>query len=656
MEQSYLQTDNYNINQKGQMLVEIMLAIALTAIMLPALLTGLFSSRQGKAQQQQRVQAVALLKEGEEVTRNIKENNWTLFATDGIYHPTIVNNNWTFGSGDETIDGLTRSITVSDVYRNASGAIVTTGGAYDPSTKKVFVKILWGTPFPSSVDSTFFLTRYNGNSAQTQTSDTDFNDGTNNATIVTNFSGGEVTLGAGGGGGDWCNPSLSVTSVDLSRQGVPTAISAYQGSVVTGTGGNASGPTFVKTSVTGNSPPATTFIGQFNNSKANSVFTENNYGYIATTNNSQEVQILDLSQYSNPPTNTAFLQSGYFNAPGNSSANSVFALGNVGYVTVGNKFYTFDLSSHTGSRPQLNTADVTLAGTGNKVIVVGNYAYVAVGSTITQLQIIDISNPQTPTIVASASVNNQPGIDVSINQTGTRAYLITNYFSSTQPDFYIIDTINKTGALAALGSGFNTNGMSPKGVSVATGNKVVIAGNGGSKQYQVINISNENTPLLCGSLVVPNGAYAVSSVIQSDGYAYSYVATGDSAAELKIILGGAGGQFSLSGTFTSSPIDVSAPATFNYFTPIFTQPNQTSLKFQLAVTGAVNGSCTNANYLFVGPDGTTSTYFTGPGQFPTITNGNYSNPERCMEYRAYFSTNDTSSSPTLENVSINYSP
>lgn len=655
MEQSSHRIKYYNADQKGQMLVEILLTIALTAIMLPALLTGLFSSRQGKAQQQQRVQAVALLKEGEEVARNIKENNWSLFATDGIYHPVISNNNWNWATGSATLDGLTRSVTISDVYRDSTGAIITNGGAYDPSTKKVLVKVTWGTPFASSVDTTLFLTRYNGNSAQTQTTSTDFNNGTNDKTIVTNVSGGEVTLGAGGGGGDWCNPTLLVTSVDLSRQGIPTAISAYPGTVVTGTGGNASGPTFVKTSVSNDSPPTTTFVGQYDNSKANSVFTENNYGYIATTNNSQEVQILNLTQYSNPPTNTTFVQTGYFDAPGNSTGYSVSAVGNVGYMTTGNKFYTFDLSSHSGSRPALNSG-LTLSGNGLKIVVVGNFAFVATNSTTTQLQIIDISNPTNPTIVATANVNAQPGVDVSVNSTGTRAYLVTNYVSTTQPDFFIINTTTKSGTLPTIGTGLSTNGTIPKGVAVATGNRAIIVGTGGTKQYQVINISNETTPSLCGSLSVSGGAYAISTVLRADGYAYSYVATGDSNAELKIILGGAGGQFSLSGTFTSAPIDASASATFNYFNPIFTQPNQTSLKFQLAVTNAVNDSCTNANYLFVGPDGNTNTYFTGPGQFPTVTNGNYTNPGRCMKYRAYFLTNDTTSSPTLENVSINYSP
>lgn len=655
MEQLHQLINNFRKREDGQLLIEIILAIAITAIMLPALLTGLFSSKQGKAQQGQRVQAIALMKEAGEVSRNVKEQNWNSFAVNGTYHPTIGGNKWVLSSGSDTTQGLTRTITISDVYRDVSGTIVTTGGSLDTSTKKVLITVTWQTPFTSSVDSTLYLTRYNGNTASVQTLVSDFNLGTKSATIITNTSGGEVTLGAGGGGGDWCNPSLSVTTFDLSRQGVPTAISAYQGSVVTGTGGNASGPTFVKTAISGNSPPIATFIGEFNNSKANAVFTENNYGYIATTNNNEEIQILNLTQYSDSPTNQTFSKVGYFNAPGNTQGNSVLVSGNYGYMTAADKFYIFDLSGKTGSRTQVNPTAVTLSGTGNKIVLVGNYVYVVTTATSNQFQIINVTNPTSPTISSSLTLGTQAGVDLSLNSTGTRAYIVTNH-SLTEQELYIIDTTNKSTPVKISGTGYNTSNMIPKGISVGTGNKLMIVGTSGTYQYQVVNISDEASPSLCGHLAITNGAYAISSVLQNDGYAYSYVATGDSTAELKIVLGGAGGQFAYSGTYTSAPIDASTSATFNYFNPSFTQPNQTSLTFQVAVAAAVNNNCSNANYSFLGPDRTSNTYFTGAGSIPLLVSGTYSNPGRCMKYKAYFTTNDITVAPILNGVIVNYSP
>lgn len=652
---------------KGALLIEALLAIALSAILLPALLTGLITSNQGKAQQKLRISAVALMKEAEEAVRSVRESGWSSLPGAGTYHPTVASNAWSLASGSESINGYTRSVVISNVYRDASGAIVASGASdavLDPSTKKVDISVNWNTPYPSTATTTLYLTRFLQNNALIQTTFTDFAAGTatSSGTVLTNTAGGEVTLGAGGGGGDWCNPSLSVTSVDLSRQGVPTSISASDSgtfrSIVTGTGGNASGPTFVKTDITGNSSPSATFRGEFNNSKANAVFTEGNYGYIATTNNSEEIQILDLTQYSDPPTNSVFTKVGTFNAPGNSEGDSIFARGSVGYMTALNKFYTFDLSSHSGARSQTNPTTVpTLAGTGLKTVVVGNYAYVATNSTTTQLQIIDVTDPVNPSIVASfASGNGKAGTDVSVNASGTRAYLTTQYASAILPDVFIIDTTTKSGSLSAIGSGFNTNVMTPRGISIATGNKLIVVGQNGAKQYQTLNVTNESSPVLCGSLAITNGAYAVTSILQNDGYAFSYVTTGDANAELKMVLGGAGGQFSSTGTFTSAPVDATVSAAFNRFIPTFTQPNQTTLKFQVAVANAVNNSCTNASYSFVGPDGTASSYFTGEGQIPLLSSGNYQNPGRCFEYKASFSTLDYTASPVLYDVSVNFSP
>lgn len=637
--------------------MEVLFAIALTAIILPAMLTGLISSRQGISQQQQRIQAIALLKEAEEVVRNVKEQSWSNVMNDGTYHPLTVSNEWSLASGPETVGDFERRIEISSIQRDSNGAIVESGGTIDPSTKKVVIRILWSQPYNSEASSTLFLTRYGENAIEIVTTVSDFEAGTLDQTTVVDNSGGEVELGSGGGFGNWCNPILSVTTVNLSRQGVPTAISAIEGSVVTGTGGNASGPTFVETGVSGNSPPTATFVGEYTNAKANGVFVEGNYGYVATDTNSEEFIILDTSQYSNPPTNTRFVKVGYFNAPGNVDGHTIFARGNVGYAVAVDKFYTIDLSSHSGSRPQINTNTVTLAGVGNKVVVVGNYAYVAVNSITTPLQVIDVSNPVTPTIVAAASLTNQPGIDVAVNASGTRAYLISPYVSSSTPNVRIFDISNLTTPLPTVGSGYNTNVMNPRGISIATGNRLIVVGQNGTRQYQVVNISNENNPVACGDgMTITNGANAVSTVLQADGYAYSYVVTGDTNAELKIILGGSGGTFSNNGTFTSAPIDPGNSVVYNYFTPSFIEPVGTQVRFRVAVAQPVNNNCDDPTYTFVGPDGTESSYYDGEGAIPYNLIGTFSNPGRCFKFRAYLSTSDYTSSPILYDVTVNYSP
>lgn len=664
--------------KSGQSLVELLVIIGLCTIILPAILTGVMASREGKSQQIQSEKAINLLKEEQEALRNIRESGWSNISTDGTYHAVISGSNWILQSGIETTsDNFQRKIDIGSVYRDITGTIVSSGGTLDPSSKIITITVSWNLPYPYSLHSTTYLTRYLDNLSWTQTTYSDFNAGTKTNTYISNTQGGEVILGAGGGGGDWCIPNLSVTSVNLSRQGIPTAISASQGVVLTGTGLNSSGPTFAKTTITGNNPPVANVVGVYENSKANGLYGDTNYAYIATTNHSQEITILDLNQYSDPPTNSKYKAVGYFDAPGNGAGNSVYVSGNVGYMTSDNMFYIFDLSSKTGSRPSLykdsngNTKGIQLAGTGNKIIVTNNYAFVAVSSTTSQLQVINVTDPANPSIVAQVNVgNNQPGIDVATNTTGTRAYLVTN-LASPSKDFFIIDTTNKSGNLLTIGTGYDTNGMTPKGIAVATGNKAIIVGTGGSVQYLVLSISDETKPIVCGTgLQISGGAFAVSTVLQSDGYAYSYVVTGDTNAELKIILGGAGGQYTSSGTFESSTLDIlnftgSNITAFNRFIANVSNPAQTDIKLQISVAAPnpSTGNCSGVTFTYLGPNGDPGQYFTvssNPtviqGSIPYITYGSYTNPGRCFRYKAYFSTTDSTATPELYDFTVNFSP
>ena len=630
---------------KGQTLIELILTVGLGAILLPVLLLGVISSREGKAQQNQRIDAVTLLKEGEEAVRNIREKGWSTFPSNGIYHPKNNGSSWTLDPNSESTNNFTRSITIDDAKRDTNGSIVTTGGITDPSTKKIIVSVSWLLPLPSSVTSTLYLTR-TINTSLTQTTVADFTPGTRTGTIITNTNGGEVTLGAGGGG-SWCNPNLSISALDLPKSGVANALYAIEGKAFAGTGDNASGVSYASVSIDNSKPPHAAISGTFDGFKTNDgIFGDSNYAYLATDTNSKEVEIVDLST----TTNGKYSEAGYFDAPGNGNANSVFVSGTVGYMVGGNKLYSFDVTNKTGSRPQLGS--LTLTGTGEKVIVSGNYAYIAESGS-TQLQIVKIDDGgRELTVVGQANLNGSNGKNLVINSSATRAYIITKA-SYSQKEFFIVDISTKTGDRPTLGS-FDTAGMDPRGVTTVPGNKAIVVGIGG-QEYQVLDISNEANPTQCGFLNIDSGVNGIASVIETDGDAYSYIITGDANAEFKIIEGGPGGQYANQGTFTSSTYDAGTTVAFNRITPNFLQPNSTSLRFQVASAAPVSGSCTNANYVFIGPDGTSSSYFTSEGPIPLSNNGSYVNPGQCFKYKVFFSTSDSSSSPVLYDMSINYS-
>jgi len=293
---------------------------------------------------------------------------------------------------------------------------------------------------------------------------------------------------------------------------------------------------------------------------------------------------------------------------------------------------------------------------------------VATDSTTTQMQVIDVTDPTNPSIVRQVQTNNsRPGIDISINSTGTRVYLITSYAGSDKNDFFIIDTSTITGSgnLPIIGNGYNTNevgGMNPKGVAAVTGNRVIIAGTGGSIQYLVLNIDQENDPKKCGpGLTISGGANDVAAVLQDDGYAYSYVVTGDTGAELQIILGGGGGQYSASGTYTSAPFEPGYKTAFNRFIATVNKPSQTNITVQVAVADETD--CANASYTFVGPDKAnpegsfyTASDGTISGAIPYLTVSSYKNPGRCFRYKVIMNSTDSTQSPSLYDFTINYSP
>ena len=604
---------------KGQSLVELLVAMGLAAILIPAFMAGVMASREGWAQQEQRLAGTASLREAVEAVRAVRNRGWTSFAVNGVYHPVVAAGNWQLAIGSEVLGDLTRSVVISDYVR---------GGQVDPSTKNVVVTVSWSSPLANSVASALVMTRYLDNLVYTETTEAQFNAGVKSVTFVTNTAGGEVVLGAGGQG-DWCNPNLSIAALDLPKSGVANALTAIEGRAFAGTGENASGVSFANVTISNANPPVAAIAGTFDGFKTNGVFGEADYAYLATDSNSKEIEIINLT--TNP-----YSEAGYFNAPGNGSGDSVWVAGNVGYMTDGAKLYTFDLSSKSGSRAQLGV--VNLADEGRRVVVSGTYAYVATEDTSGQLQIVDVSNPAAMTVVGQAGLaGGGEATDVYINASASRAYV-------TAGKLFIVDISTKTGSRPTVGS-YNTSGMMPKGVIGVSGNKLIVVGSGG-EEYQVVDVTTEGSPSRCGGLNVDTGVNGVASVMEQDGDAYSYIITGDAGAEFRTIAGGPGGRYSSSGTFESAALDPGYSTSYNRISFTGATPSETTLTAQTAV------SVDCQSYTFVGPDGTSGTFY-------SVTGGSLPlgyNTGRCFKYKLYLTTTDAGTTPVFYDLTVNYSP
>ncbi len=679
---------------KAQSLIEILIVIMLLALLIPPLFMVIMSSRDGKLQQAKRLEATGVLKETQEALRIIRENGWSAIATNGTYHPSLTGSTWNLSSGTEVSNGIMTKVDISDVYRE-NNQIVTTGGTLDPSTKRIDITISWSNPIPSNITSTMYLTRYLENGAYQQTTKAEFDTGILSNLQTTLDNDGEIKL-ASNTKAKWCDPHLSPVTIDL--PGKPIAVDATEGHVYAATGEVAQSSTesFAHVLVSNTDPPSFTLQGKFKGYKTYDVVGEPDYAYISTSDNSKEVVIIDLNQYADP-TNKIYQEAGYFNTQytnwwwttnDTNDAQAVYVLNNRGYVTSNNYLYVFDLSSKSGSRPQIGSR-ISFANSGDsageiygRVVGSKTYIYVSVqGSTVDELKIIDVTNPSGQWgVVGGLNIepNNcstlESGKAIFVNPSGDRAY-ISSVNDATFKEFFIIDTSNKsspslvggfaTNPPCTNGGGYEAGGMDPEQSAVVSlsENRAILVGTDttddgvNAEEYQVLDISNESTPTRCGGMQFDQGIYGIAAVKETDGDTYAYLITGDLANELKVVQGGPDGAYSESGMYESATFDAGYSTIMNYLDPDFIQPANTSVQFQIGIADPINGSCNGVSFTFTGPDGTNGTYYTASDMIALDDDGSgYENPGRCFRYRAFLSTSDYNQTPVLEQVTVNYSP
>lgn len=394
--------------------MELLLTIGLAALIIPGLMSGLVASRDGKPQQEQRMQATALLKETEAAVKNVRDDDWTTFTnlnTGVSYHPTISSNRWTLASGTASnAAGLTQNVILSDVYRNSSGAIVAspTGNTLDPSTIKADITISWTSPNVSSISSSIYLTR-TSNLSYNHSTQAQFNAGTSVNTQVTNDSGGEIKI-ANNNKAKWCDPGFSedangnAVTIDL-PDGPPVAVAATASAttsipndvfVATAPYATSTAKLAYVTVTANTESPQTTFKGKFtldssqyssgtfpaglnlstNSFKTNDVklyksSSGNLYALLATDMATHEVIAVQITSGGNEsyqdPVNKIYKYWTFFNTKryGSASGNdqSPYSYGgislevfeNKGYIASGGYLYSFDLSNIDSKSPTSST-------------------------------------------------------------------------------------------------------------------------------------------------------------------------------------------------------------------------------------------------------------------------------------------------------------
>src|SRR3972149_3665376 len=298
------------VAEKGQALIELILANAIGTVLLSVLVTGAISAREAFARSDRVLDGNTLLQKEIEAVRSIKETGWNSLVAGNTYHtepeqpPSY---SWKAVPNPISENGFTRSFTVINVCRldvSSSPVICSTPQAIvDPSTKEITATVSWSFLGTRSVSSTFFITRYYGNSTWVQTTQAHFNAGTHTNTVV---NGDQVELTTGSGG-NWNNPQVVATR-DFTGTADATDVfvennKAYVVSL-TRTGADF----FIYDVANPNNP---SLLGSLDLAATGyAVVVSGNYAYVASSHDSRELTVIDVSNPSSPA-----LAGSHFNAP-----------------------------------------------------------------------------------------------------------------------------------------------------------------------------------------------------------------------------------------------------------------------------------------------------------------------------------------------------
>lgn len=614
-------------SQAGATLVEVLVAIALAGILLPAFAEAILTSHASRPAAERRLAADALEREAMEAVRVVREAGWAGVSTNGTYHPMQSGSTWTLASGSETINGLTRQIVISDVLRNTSYVIVSSGGTIDPSTKHVTTTVSWTTPYPSSVSEETYLSRWQNNAAWLQTTQADFNAGTFNNTISTNTSGGEVQINGGGSGTSWTNPTQAGT---YNVSGTTDATKVFADTTTNRAYLIVSTTLYI---IDVSTPSNPTLLGSFNSGSAlNGVYVSGSYAYLASTNNTAELTVVNVS---NPAAPT---QAATLNLGDTADATSIFVTGGYAYVgkilsttTNINEFYIINVGTPTA--PTLS-GSLNLTGTVDAVAVSGNYAYLATSITTAEVTVVNVTNKAAPTIAGTYnSAGTSTPTDIYVGSVYTYLSELNNTGGA---EFFILNTSTPS-SISLVGSyemGANINGIH------VAGSEAFLATASTGNQFAVLDLSTPSTPTLEGS----NNQSTANDVFVANNTAY--VASTANSSELIVMQPGAstGGQ-AASGTYESPTFDAGATVGFNAISFTTSLPSGTTITFQIATNND------NATWNYVGPDGTALSKYTAPGAIALNKTG-----FRYFRYKASMDTTNKSISPIIYDVTLNYSP
>lgn len=615
-------------NNKGVSLVEILLAMALFTAFLPAVISGLTASSEGLPEQEKRDSAQQLVNDTYEIVRTIRENSWANLS-NGTYRPVVSGNTWVLQSGTETTADYSRWITVGSVNRDVSGNIVTTGGTTDPSTKSIKVSVSWTSPNYGLVTSDAYVTRFLQNANNSTTTQAAFDLGSYINTESQNSSGGEVVLTTAASGGSWASPVI-VDTLDHTSNGNGLEVHVDGNYAYLGTQHSNTETDFSIVDIS--NPANVSQVGGINiGANINMIATSGNYAYLASSGD-PEFSVVDITN------KTAPSQVASLNLSGNPDGLSIYVSGNYAYLGRANGGGAgqneFSIINITNPLVPSVVGTANMNVNVNDIEVVGNYAYLATASAAQDLMIYNVTNKLSPALAGSYNTTATPS-GLFIN--GNRLYLATAVAAGASPEFYILNITSST--TPSLVGSFNVGTLTRD--VVVSGTHAVLTGDSGNDMV-VLDLATESAPTLLTSVNLDSmPGTALRLAISGNNIYFSH---SNNPTEMFAVQVGGGTAYNLTGTYESASFDALSTVAFNYIDFVLSEPASTNINFQIAT------NTNNTTWNYVGPDGTSGTYYESAGEIPlTVVQGRY------FRFRAYF-TSDGANTPELQSFNVNYSP
>ncbi len=429
-------------SQNGASLLEVLVAIGISATAVVSAFLLLTSGVQISNTSRNAFQAISLAEEGLEASRSIRDLGWNALAT-GTHGLVFTASAWGFQATSDTIDGFTRQVTVTERSTNE---------------RQVEATVRWAGAL-NRVQS-FTLT-----------------------TLLSNFR----NVVAQRLFGNWQNPR-TLGTIDLGPGNQGRSLAVRNGIVyMAASAESESKPDFFVIDATSGTHPV--ILARLNTGPGLvSIAVNGVFAYAANNDENSQLQTINITNTSSP----ALINSFRFGSNGEEgtavavSSTTVYAATKQGS---GPEFFVVNVANPT-SPTVLGTLKV--GATVNHIHLFGTFAYLATASSTCTFFIVDVSNPVHP---VGSACGNLPGtneaLGVYVNDQDNRAYVVRRQATGVNtPELTIFDVSNPRAPLllgtlefpADIRGIFAADGLAMLGTSLS------------NQEFQMYTVSNPATP------------------------------------------------------------------------------------------------------------------------------------------------------------------